>query len=609
MPILQILASKTAPLFSHHHLHFAIRLLHLLMSFCGVAKMALKFRSDTSLSIFPIEKFPDEILGLILVFVRSASIKEFVPVLRVSRKWYQIGEDLVWRGVVLTRENLPQFVSNVQKWQHRSHLSQRIRSLTIKIDPSVQGHSQAFRKAVDHLAQLLPAMSSLKTFSFFNQHDISDPWASWDIRNEFTTSLIRCLPDSVENLEINSPYIHFWSDYSNEDCLCSVISARINGLRCLRLAYPRICPRLLLWPSSTLEYLSINPTKPDLGPSLRECQVADSYTRLSWDEVQAQKSLVSKVAFRGLLDNLSDDALVKERFPSIRQLNIIESCHFKLLSTQQWLLLKLHRLRRDPNDSTGAIQITTGSYPVWPTGFIDPENRDPYQFILRRCLHNSSDEVPDHQCYSSDIVGYSVEICNALEGITGWVSDSTSSRRPRYLLSSSATNMFTNPAFLSKNQWETRYAMHRTQHLLEVVSQKGLEVHPDEQRCDSWSEIQQFRGRYGVKPKEAGADMVWYLEDQLGHSALWGRTFDWHFPQSADEVDQSEFSTSFEALLQVHVDSDIAEQSEDDDDDVHETADIRPGHRTDLMLINVTARQGRSRISDIAGRLLFGTGR
>lgn len=117
---------------------------------------------------FPIEQFPDEILSLVLAFVRAASIEKFTSVLRVSRKWHNIGEDLVWRHLVLTRDNLARFVRN-HKWQSRSHLSQRIQSLTFFVgSKSLLYYTRPLRFSGGELGYSLQAMTSLETVSFYH---------------------------------------------------------------------------------------------------------------------------------------------------------------------------------------------------------------------------------------------------------------------------------------------------------------------------------------------------------------------------------------------------------------------------------------------------------
>lgn len=56
--------------------------------------------------------------------------------------------------------------------------------------------------------------------------------------------------------------------------------------------------------------------------------------------------------------------------------------------------------------------------------------------------------------------------------------------------------------------------------------------------------------------EEAGADVVWYLETELGHSALWGRTFEGGFLDSKEDVDPRGFSCSVDALRKVQADVD-----------------------------------------------------
>ena len=79
--------------------------------------------------------------------------------------------------------------------------------------------------------------------------------------------------------------------------------------------------------------------------------------------------------------------------------------------------------------------------------------------------------------------------------------------------------------------------------------------HPDAQPCKNWFEIQAFRQRYDVKPKELGADIVWYLERRLGRNVLWAREFNGGFPNtSTDDECQLEFSSAVEALREVQAD-------------------------------------------------------
>lgn len=111
-------------------------------------------------------------------------------------------------------------------------------------------------------------MTSLKTVSFYHQPDAKEVLTNFlpVCYKDCTASLIRYLPGSVQILEIHSPGALARGSHADENCLCEAIATRVDGSRCLRLAQPCVCPKLFQRPSSTLEYLTMSLTAPDLEP-------------------------------------------------------------------------------------------------------------------------------------------------------------------------------------------------------------------------------------------------------------------------------------------------------------------------------------------------------
>lgn len=526
-----------------------------------------------STEIFRINELPDEIFTLILSAVRDADVKHFAATLRVCRRWYEFGEDLVWRHVVLTKKDLFKFTESVSKHQHGSPLCERLHSLTIYFGRYMLSKYKVTSDnfiAIDTLAQLLPAMKILSTFSFNHVLDPGNPWATAQSTDDNVLKLVKCLPASVQNLEINCPTIYF-KQHTSETCLCDCISNRIEGLHSLRLVWPRICSRLFCRPSSTLQNFAINACKSDLRPGIRECYLADINGGMSWDELQEQASRTSKHTIHDTVSKLREPDAIRKLFPRIKKLLIIEPYHFIRRSSHQWFLLNVHSVVEESGDSQDGFHLRTESYPIWPTGFLCDDSFDLPQFILRRCLHSKNDsrnQDSKHDCSDLDLITPPYIIWRLLEGECSWKTIENGRRLPCWTPRTldEATKL---RVVQDKAQWEQFYSQHRAQHLALFTRRRrhypGFD--PDEGNFETWPGIQQFHRTYHVKAKAVGADYLWYLEGKLGHSALWGRVFEGDFTEYLSELREDQFTSVAQEIVEVQKDIPIDTLDYVSDDD------------------------------------------
>lgn len=507
---------------------------------------------DTRQSKLSLQELPDEILVFILAAVRQLNIGDLTTTLRVCRRWHEIGNRLIWRRAVLTRRNISPFTENVSKWQRRSHLSQRIQSLTVNIGHEIPRN----RTSSDHvtgmrdLPLLLPGMSNLKTFSLRIEASPSAPWTAAHTTDEMILNLVRCLPYSVQHLAIDSSTVYF-RKRTGDTCLCGAIAARIEGLRSLRLAWPRICSKLLSRSSSTLEYLVINACKLDLRPGIRECRVADEWGSMSWDELQQQANTISANTIQAFLSEIWQPGFIRSLFPRIYNLVVVEPYHFAHSSNYDWFLLNVHVIVAHPGTEQHELQLLTTSYPIWVTGIFSDLDPLSAQNILRRCVHSvidGSSKNTEHDCSTSDIVGTPRAIWDMLEGDAGWTTTETGHRQPRHI-PCPAEECLLRETLRSKPQFEKFYQNHRSQVLTRYKERHGVHAsNPDAYYVGTWLAIQRFHLRHHVKAKRVGADYLWYRERDLGHSMLWGRTFEGGIRDHLYELHKDKFTTVAEEL-------------------------------------------------------------
>ncbi|OCL03755.1 hypothetical protein AOQ84DRAFT_381306 [Glonium stellatum] len=190
-----------------------------------------------------ITDLPSELLLDIFERLRStSSTGTMTAFLLCCRAWHDISASVLYTHVAVdsklnSNSALSLFI------RQRTYLG-LVQSLTLRIHQShLMGFSIKLPKAYDRsegLNAILPSMSNLKTFSLVLEEQVGKDYA---IPSDITAKLLKSLPETVINLELDS--------YGLDDIgvsgihLCQEIGALIPRLQFLRLRISRLCPALL----------------------------------------------------------------------------------------------------------------------------------------------------------------------------------------------------------------------------------------------------------------------------------------------------------------------------------------------------------------------------
>ena len=197
----------------------------------------------------------------------SSTAKEFIAVLLVCQRFNRIGASILYKNVFICNRSLVTKIAPL-----RAH-SYDVRSLSIRIqpcepemympdeantyprpvDPEINvdtksgPETRALWEALDVFTlNVLPRLQNLSTFSM-----IVEEWKEgaipigWWIRHSSSARVLRSLPQSVENLELDLE-MHdkplTWAHPFVHNCPC--LRRLLPGLRHLRLRLTTLCPAL-----------------------------------------------------------------------------------------------------------------------------------------------------------------------------------------------------------------------------------------------------------------------------------------------------------------------------------------------------------------------------
>ncbi|KAJ9656746.1 hypothetical protein H2198_004750 [Neophaeococcomyces mojaviensis] len=470
-----------------------------------------------------INTLPNEILESIVHAVRHNSPKDLVSLLRVSSVWYELGLPLVWHDVVLTKSNIASFAGTLSKYPH---LPQRITSLSLNIRLSYDEYSLTY-KVADHikrLSRVLHEMRCLTTFSFKHHVDQSSPYPASAMTNDLILNLVCSLPAGLQRLEIDSPVMYF-TQHVHGRCLCSILSERFHELHSLRLAYPRLCWKLLQHPSNTLRYLVINAVMTNFRPGLRGCNVNGEQARLSWDALQEQRIITSIDTVRTFLETVHKKVVEERSFPQLKTLLILEPYYFPTEPSLNFFSTNIHSISNE--DPT---RIITRCYPTWA-------NDCWLHFVLRQCAHlpreknKATSLASHHNCSTEDVGGSYSKLRSMLEGEAGWSTIKYGRRHPRYVLPTS-----TPKPEIESNQYPglRRYST-RTEDDTETTF-RYLEHLTIEDDYNAWStdgNVQQDPARSA----QILANQVWRAEADARRPLVCGRIYVDGVPESLEAAD------------------------------------------------------------------------
>ena len=206
-----------------------------------------------------IDVLPTEILVKILRKVKRVehlwNTNDFTSVLTVSRKWSSCAMSAIWKDVVLTSAiSIDRFSGALS-----SSVAGRVQCLVITITAEAthpvderaallereychvawaSEATKALSAALARLADSLPQLSNLRSFSLSIRvhQDEARPWEFFLDRNDLS-DLLRQLPISLEDLELNTAGTERVASDADACHLCADIQQLFPRLRHIRLAW------------------------------------------------------------------------------------------------------------------------------------------------------------------------------------------------------------------------------------------------------------------------------------------------------------------------------------------------------------------------------------
>ena len=307
-----------------------------------------------------INQLPDEILILILnKFRHAGSVKEFLPCLCVCRKWYQVGLPIALATVVLTNLNIAAFISLLNNNPMMRRLTT---SLTLQLSavPWHQLNSESSSESthttflgltkaehwenLENLAKLIKAyLPTLRSLSLrINRkpqtglYHLNNEPPGWWINTSSLDNILRALPSSCTDLEIDTRGKEGPDQYESPQHLCPTICSLLPQLRILRLRLNSLCPCTIDPDHGKISGMPVKCSTKNTAHSLRVFVVSlnmNPYSMGVQGCVASDDTLQSKGSHRargskvraGLVEALRE-AKASNMFPRIQQLDVIDVC-------------------------------------------------------------------------------------------------------------------------------------------------------------------------------------------------------------------------------------------------------------------------------------------
>ncbi len=237
-----------------------------------------------------IDVLPPEVLATILRKVKKSdhlsNTKDLFSVLTVSRKWSERALTAIWRAVALNS------VTDIRRFSHAARsfpAASLVQSIAVSINPdrletvefgrngydlryydtppSSQG-STALGASLSELARLLRELKRLRSFSL-KVIKLYPGWRRTERLRRFLLhpkhlrKLLRCLPASLEDLELDTGGAERRPSTMGTCHLCTDLRGLFSRLRHIRLRLGMICPKLFLSMEAEATIATTSATKLD----------------------------------------------------------------------------------------------------------------------------------------------------------------------------------------------------------------------------------------------------------------------------------------------------------------------------------------------------------
>lgn len=239
---------------------------------------------------------PDITRRILIRLRESTTASAFLPCIRVSRTWYEIGSTIFEAAIVVNEATIGKFLLPIRR------RPLRVRSFTLRLSTSypefysVSGlqRTPSIDARLRELSHTIGRdMKSLHTFSFMIEHSghphqhqqngHSKPYLS----SKSLAEVLEALPSTCRNLEIDTGGIEYY--YPNSH-LCSILLRFSGNAEHIRLRLGRLCRNFIspnTLPTSTsspvaprLKTLVINMGREDRGELPSDCSSSSSWKRL-----------------------------------------------------------------------------------------------------------------------------------------------------------------------------------------------------------------------------------------------------------------------------------------------------------------------------------------
>lgn len=245
---------------------------------------------------FHIKDLPAELFIHVLKKLLECSSSDiFLRCIQCCRHWYETGIPILYENIIFKLDN--RSPSRIKRFLSQCANLERIRSITFDVDSnSILAGPATIKHLIPFSKRIVPRMSFLTTFSLVitGEHR-----RRWGIYPKFLTRILRALPTTVVNLELDTLGLDFNESNTIQEYyltldtsgtfdlvfrtqaqieeirvnnhICAAVGAIIPRLHHLRLRISTLCPKLLCHLSQdTYEgNLNHNSSRPRVYSSLR----------------------------------------------------------------------------------------------------------------------------------------------------------------------------------------------------------------------------------------------------------------------------------------------------------------------------------------------------